>query len=96
MMPEMNGYEVLEHLKADPQLQHIPVIMISAVDEIDSVIRCVELGAEDYLSKPFNPTLLRARAHHPLMTSRDPRSAARETASNGLRARFQWRATAAR
>ncbi len=61
MMPEMNGYEVLEHLKADPQLQHIPVIMISAVDEIDSVIRCVGLGAEDYLSKPFNPTLLRAR-----------------------------------
>lgn len=60
MMPDMNGYEVLEHLKADPQLQHIPVIMISAVDEIESVIRCVELGAEDYLSKPFNPTLLRA------------------------------------
>jgi adenylate cyclase len=61
MMPDMNGYEVLEHLKADPQLRHIPVIMISAVDEIESVIRCVELGAEDYLSKPFNPTLLRAR-----------------------------------
>ena len=61
MMPEMNGYEVLERLKADPRLRHIPVIMISAVDEIDSVIRCIELGAEDYLSKPFNPTLLRAR-----------------------------------
>ena len=61
MMPDMNGYEVLEHLKAEPQLQHIPVIMISAVDEIESVIRCVELGAEDYLSKPYNPTLLRAR-----------------------------------
>jgi adenylate cyclase len=61
MMPDMNGYEVLEHLKADPRLRHIPVIMISAVDEIESVIRCVELGAEDYLSKPFNPTLLRAR-----------------------------------
>jgi adenylate cyclase len=61
MMPDMNGYEVLERLKADPQLRHIPVIMISAVDEIESVIRCVELGAEDYLSKPFNPTLLRAR-----------------------------------
>jgi adenylate cyclase len=61
MMPDMNGYEVLEHLKADPQLRHIPVIMISAVDEVESVIRCVELGAEDYLSKPFNPTLLRAR-----------------------------------
>ena len=61
MMPDMNGYEVLEHLKADPELRHIPVIMISAVDEIESVIRCIELGAEDYLSKPFNPTLLRAR-----------------------------------
>jgi adenylate cyclase len=61
MMPDMNGYEVLERLKADPQLRHIPVIMISAIDEVESVIRCVELGAEDYLSKPFNPTLLRAR-----------------------------------
>jgi class 3 adenylate cyclase/CheY-like chemotaxis protein len=61
MMPDMNGYEVLERLKADPHLRHIPVIMISAIDEIESVIRCVELGAEDYLSKPFNPTLLRAR-----------------------------------
>lgn len=61
MMPEMNGYEVLEHMKSDPALRNIPVIMISAVDEIDSVIRCIELGAEDYLAKPFNPTLLRAR-----------------------------------
>ena len=61
MMPEMNGYEVLEHLKAHAALRTIPVIMISAVDQIDSVIRCVELGAEDYLSKPFNSTLLRAR-----------------------------------
>lgn len=61
MMPEMNGYEVLEKLKADPQLRHIPVIMISALDDIESVVRCIELGAEDYLFKPFNPTLLRAR-----------------------------------
>jgi class 3 adenylate cyclase len=61
MMPDMNGYEVLERLKTDPSLRHIPVIMISAVDEIESVIRCIELGAEDYLSKPFNPILLRAR-----------------------------------
>jgi len=60
-MPEMNGYEVLEQLKADPRLRHVPVIMISAVDQVESVIRCIELGAEDYLSKPFNPTLLRAR-----------------------------------
>jgi GAF domain-containing protein/CheY-like chemotaxis protein len=61
MMPKLNGYEVLERMKADERLRHIPVIMISAVDEIDSVIRCIELGAEDYLPKPFNPTLLKAR-----------------------------------
>jgi DNA-binding response OmpR family regulator len=48
-------------MKANECLRHIPVIMISAVDELDSVIRCIELGAEDYLPKPFNPTLLRAR-----------------------------------
>ncbi|MDE5077765.1 MAG: response regulator [Trichodesmium sp. St16_bin4-tuft] len=61
MMPQMNGYQVLEALKADPALRHIPVIMISAVDDIDSIVRCIELGAEDYLSKPFNPILLKAR-----------------------------------
>ncbi|MGZ5127785.1 MAG: GAF domain-containing protein, partial [Burkholderiales bacterium] len=57
----VNGYEVLAQMKASSSLRHIPVIMISAVDEIESVIRCIELGAEDYLPKPFNPTLLRAR-----------------------------------
>ena len=61
MMPNLNGYEVLAEMKANSSLRHIPVIMISAVDELDSVIRCIELGAEDYLPKPFNPTLLRAR-----------------------------------
>lgn len=61
MMPDMTGYEVLEHMKADAGLRDIPAIMISALSEIDSVIRCIELGAEDYLQKPFNPTLLRAR-----------------------------------
>ncbi len=61
MMPQMNGYEVLEHLKANPALRHIPVIMISALNDIESVARCIELGAEDYLFKPFNPTLLKAR-----------------------------------
>ena len=61
MMPGMNGYEVLEHLKADAELRHIPVIMISAVGEVESVVRCIELGAEDYLPKPFDATLLRAR-----------------------------------
>ena len=61
MMPELNGYQVLEHLKADAELRHLPVIMISAVEEIASVVRCIELGAEDYLPKPFDATLLRAR-----------------------------------
>lgn len=61
MMPEMNGFEVLEAMKAGAALRDIPIIMISALSEIDSVIRCIELGAEDYLPKPFNPTLLRAR-----------------------------------
>ncbi len=56
-MSQMNGYQVLETLKADPKLRYIPVIMISAVDDIDSIVRCIELGAEDYLSKPFNPVL---------------------------------------
>jgi adenylate cyclase len=61
MMPEMNGYQVLQHLKSSENCRNIPVIMISALDEMDSVIRCIELGAEDYLPKPFNPVLLRAR-----------------------------------
>lgn len=61
MMPEMNGFEVLARIKADPRLHQIPVIMISALDEMDSVVRCIEAGAEDYLAKPFNPVLLKAR-----------------------------------
>jgi adenylate cyclase len=60
-MPEMDGYQVLEQLRADTTLRHIPVVMISAVDEIESVVRCIGLGAEDYLAKPFNAVLLRAR-----------------------------------
>jgi DNA-binding response OmpR family regulator len=61
MLPELNGYEVLRHLKTDPTLRDLPVIMISALEEIDSVVRCLAMGAEDYLPKPFNPVLLRAR-----------------------------------
>jgi adenylate cyclase len=61
MMPELNGYEVLQHLKHSETWRDLPVIMISALDEIDSAVRCIELGAEDYLRKPFNPVLLRAR-----------------------------------
>src|SRR5881396_3907927 len=55
------GYQVLEQLKADPRLRDIPVIMISAVEELESVVKCIGLGAQDYLPKPFNPVLLRAR-----------------------------------
>lgn len=61
MMPRVGGYEVLQRLKAAGQLHDIPVIMISALNEIDSVVRCIELGAVDYLAKPFDPILLRAR-----------------------------------
>ena len=61
MMPEMNGFQVLQCLKSDDTWRDIPVIMISALDEIDSVVRCIEMGAEDYLPKPFDPVLLKAR-----------------------------------
>jgi sigma-B regulation protein RsbU (phosphoserine phosphatase) len=61
MMPCVDGYTVLRELKSDPETRDIPVIMISALDELDSVTRCIEAGAEDYLPKPFDPTLLEAR-----------------------------------
>ena len=61
VMPELNGYEVLQRLKASEQLRHIPVVVLSASDEIDSAVRCIELGAEDYLPKPIDAVLLRAR-----------------------------------
>jgi len=61
MMPEMDGCEVLLKLKEDGRWRDLPVIMISALDEIASVVRCIERGAEDYLPKPFDPVLLRAR-----------------------------------
>jgi CheY-like chemotaxis protein len=70
MMPEMNGYEVLERLKADPALCHVPVIMITAVDDEASIVRCIGLGAEDYMPKPFNPALLRARVSSSLAKKR--------------------------
>lgn len=61
MMPEMDGYEVLHELRHDDRLNHIPVVMITAVEEVASVARCIELGATDYLPKPFNPIILNAR-----------------------------------
>jgi class 3 adenylate cyclase len=69
-MPEMNGYQVLEICLQDPELRDIPIIMTSSLDEIDSVVKCVELGAEDYLNKPVNPTLLRARVNASLEKKR--------------------------
>lgn len=70
MMPEMDGYEVLERIKQTEQWQHIPVVMISALDEQDSVVRCIEAGADDYLTKPVNSVLLRARVNNSLSKKR--------------------------
>ncbi len=70
MMPEMNGYEALERLKADEATRHIPVVMISAVGEMDSVVRCIKLGAADYLPKPFEVAILRARVESSLALKR--------------------------
>jgi CheY-like chemotaxis protein/tRNA A-37 threonylcarbamoyl transferase component Bud32 len=61
MMPEVDGFEVLRRLKLSADTRDIPVIMISALDDLDSVVRCIEQGAEDHLTKPFEPVLLRAR-----------------------------------
>ena len=61
LMPGMDGYAVLERIKNNPATRNIPVIMISALDDLSSVVRCIEHGAEDFLSKPFDPVLLRAR-----------------------------------
>ncbi len=61
LMPEMNGDEVLQFIKKDKSLRSIPVIMISVVDELEAVVQCIEVGAEDYLTKPFNVILLKAR-----------------------------------
>jgi adenylate cyclase len=61
LMPGLDGFGVLEHIRSDSELQDLPVIMISGLGDFDSVIRCIELGAEDYLPKPFDPVLLRAR-----------------------------------
>ncbi len=61
VMPELDGYQVLEQIVADQRLRNIPVIMASSLDELDMVARCIEIGAEDYLHKPVNPVLLKAR-----------------------------------
>jgi adenylate cyclase len=63
LMPEMDGYDVLEQMKADEDLRHTPVVMVTSVDDLDSAVRCIELGADDYLSKPIDPVLLMARVN---------------------------------
>ena len=69
-MPEMDGYQVLEVCLKDPELRDLPIIMTSSLDEINSVVKCIELGAEDYLNKPVNPILLRARVNASLEKKR--------------------------
>ena len=61
MMPVLNGYEVLRHMRADPGLRHVPVILISALGDSESIVKGIELGADDHLPKPFDPHILRAR-----------------------------------
>jgi two-component system, cell cycle response regulator len=61
LMPELDGYETLAQIEGDERLRHVPVIMVSALEDVDSVVRCIEMGAADYLPKPFDPVLLRAR-----------------------------------
>jgi adenylate cyclase len=70
VMPEMDGYEVLAALRDDPALHHIPVIVISGVEELDSVVRCLEMGAADYLPKTVNPAILEARIASSLARTR--------------------------
>jgi adenylate cyclase len=70
LMPELDGCEVLERIERDTRLRHLPVIMVSALDELETVVRCIELGAQDYLPKPFNPVLLRARINAGLTKKR--------------------------
>ena len=70
VMPVMDGFEVLAEMKADTALADVPVIVISALDEMNSVVRAIEMGAADYLSKPFDPVLLRARIAATLETRR--------------------------
>jgi PleD family two-component response regulator len=70
IMPELDGYQVLEQMKSDSRLRDIPVIVISALDDMDSILRCIEMGATDYLPKPFDVRLLRARLNASLANKR--------------------------
>ncbi|CAN5587363.1 hypothetical protein BH23CHL8_BH23CHL8_11310 [soil metagenome] len=61
VMPRMDGFETLAALKADPRLRELPVIVISGMEDVASVVRCIEMGALDHLPKPFEPAILHAR-----------------------------------
>jgi CheY-like chemotaxis protein len=74
MMPEIDGYAVLKYLKENSRLRDIPVIMISAVEEMDSVMKCMEIGADDYLTKPFDPEMLKAAVNRCLPNLAKPSS----------------------
>ncbi len=69
-MPELDGYETLAALKADSETRHIPVLVVSSIEELDAVVRCIELGATDYLTKPINPSILAARVNASLTEKR--------------------------
>ncbi len=70
LMPGLDGYEVLDQLKKDPKLRHIPVVMVTALDDVESAVRCIELGADDYLPKPIDPIVLGARINAGLTKKR--------------------------
>jgi adenylate cyclase len=86
LMPELDGYETLAAMKADEATLHIPVLIVSGVEDQDSVVRCIELGATDYLTKPINPSILAARINASLAAKRlhdlEQESLARQTALN--------------
>jgi two-component system cell cycle response regulator len=70
LMPELDGFQVLERMKRDSLQREIPVIVISALEEMESILRCIEMGATDYLTKPFDAALLRARLNASLADKR--------------------------
>ncbi len=70
IMPELNGFQTLEFIKADPKIRHLPVIMLTALDDVDSTVRCIEAGAEDFVPKPFNTVILHARINASLEKKR--------------------------
>ena len=70
VMPEIDGFDVLERIKSTPALRHVRVVMISGVDDEASVVRCIEMGADDFLPKPFDPVIMRARVNASLSRKR--------------------------